>query len=59
LHNYLPKAGHQVIILSTDAEIVGELENIIDRYVAKKYLLEYDETTKATKITEGYFGRTV
>lgn len=53
--NYIPNAGKQVIILSTDAEIVGELEREIDENVAKKYILIYDEDKKATEIQEGYF----
>ena len=53
--NYIPNAGKQVIIFSTDAEITNGLEEKIDRYVSKKYLLRYDETTKSTFVEEGYF----
>lgn len=53
--NYIPNAGKQVIIFSTDAEIVNGLEERIDRFVAKKYLLHYDEATKSTFVEEGYF----
>jgi len=53
--NYLPKAGQQVIIFSTDAEVVDSLEEKIERYVAKKYLLEYSEEEKYTKIIEGRY----
>ncbi|MCL2249228.1 MAG: DNA sulfur modification protein DndD [Oscillospiraceae bacterium] len=53
--NYVPNAGKQVIIFSTDAEIVNGLEERLDRFIAAKYLLHYDETTKSTSIKEGYF----
>lgn len=53
--NYIPNAGKQVILFSTDAEIVNGLEERIDKFVAKKYLLRYDETTKSSLVEEGYF----
>lgn len=53
--NYIPNAGNQVIIFSTDAEITNGLEERIDKFVATKYLLHYDEATKSTVIKEGYF----
>lgn len=55
IDNYIPNAGKQVIIFSTDAEITNELEERIDRFVARKYLLQYDENTKSTTVKEGYF----
>lgn len=55
LKNYIPKAGKQIIILSTDAEIIGDLLKHIEESVAQQYLLVYDEDTKSTKIQEGYF----
>jgi len=53
--NYIPNAGKQVIIFSTDAEITNGLEERIDKFVATKYLLHYDEATKSTVVKEGYF----
>ncbi len=53
--NYIPNAGKQVIIFSTDAEITNGLEERIERFVAKKYLLHYDEASKSTLVKEGYF----
>ena len=53
--NYIPNAGKQVIIFSTDAEITNGLEERMERFVAKKYLLHYDEATKSTLVKEGYF----
>ena len=51
---YLPNASHQVVVLSTDTEIEGKYLQMLSPYVGKKYLLTYDETKRATEITEGY-----
>jgi len=53
--NYIPNAGKQVIIFSTDAEITNGLEERIEKFVAMKYLLHYNEPTKSTVVREGYF----
>ncbi|GHU89207.1 hypothetical protein FACS1894202_06880 [Clostridia bacterium] len=53
--NYIPNAAKQVIIFSTDAEITNKLQKRIDRFVAKKYLLHYEEATNSTVVKEGYF----
>jgi len=55
IKNYLPKASKQTIILSTDAEIVGDLLTMINPFVAKKYLLKFDDKKDATTIVDGYF----
>lgn len=51
---YLPNASHQVVVLSTDTEIEGKYLQMLSPYVGKNYLLKYDETKRATEITEGY-----
>ena len=45
----------QVLILSTDEEIVGNLLKIVNKKVNKKYLLENDEKNGKTSIKEAYF----
>ena len=55
IKNYLPKASKQTIILSTDAEIVGDLLTMINPFVAKKYLLKFDDKKDTTTIVDGYF----
>ena len=45
----------QVLILSTDEEIVGSLLKIVNKKVNKKYLLENDEKNGKTAIKEAYF----
>ncbi len=45
----------QVLILSTDQEIVGPLLKIINKNVSRKYLLENNEKIGKTTIKEAYF----
>jgi DNA sulfur modification protein DndD len=52
---YFPNASHQVIILSTDTEIERTYFDQLRPVVARSYHLNYDEATKATIPTEGYF----
>lgn len=54
---YLPAAGPQVIVLSTDAEISGRYLDLIRENVVKYYLLRYHEEDQCTDIVEGYFGQ--
>lgn len=52
---YLPHAGHQVIVLSTDTEVDIEATKKLAPYVAKQYRLEYDRSRESTVIKVGYF----
>ena len=45
----------QVLILSTDQEIVGSLLKIVNKNVNRKYLLENNEKIGKTTIKEAYF----
>ncbi len=52
---YFPNAARQVVLLSTDEEIVGEhLDRLLPR-VGAQYLLDFNETEGCTSIVEGYF----
>lgn len=55
VNNYFPKAGEQVLLLSTDEEIDKSLKNILEPYIAKSYHLQYDPENETTSIKEGYF----
>ncbi len=55
VNQYFPNASHQVILLSTDEEIVGKYLQDLTPYISRKYLLEYDSTEQSTKIENGYF----
>lgn len=52
---YLPAASHQVIVLSTDTEINGELYQLLHKHVGKEYFLDYSDQSRTTTIREGYF----
>lgn len=52
---YLPNASHQVIVLSTDTEIVGSYLQSLADHIGKKYLLHHDDAQKQTTIRVGYF----
>jgi DNA sulfur modification protein DndD len=57
VENYLPFSSHQVVVLSTDEEIIGNYLQVIEKYIGQKYLLEYDDNKRATSVIEGYFDR--
>jgi DNA sulfur modification protein DndD len=52
---YLPNAGHQVVVLSTDTEIDKEWAKRLERFVSRQYRLDYDSSTDSTVIRPGYF----
>ena len=52
---YLPHAGHQVVVLSTDTEVDVEWARRLEPYVAKQYRLDYDESNDSIVIRPGYF----
>lgn len=55
IERYFPVASHQVILLSTDEEIDEASLNQLKRHVGRSYELRFDEASRATKITDGYF----
>lgn len=55
VQRYLPFASRQVIILSTDTEIIGTYWNMLQPYVGKEYLLKYDASRHQTQVVAGYF----
>ena len=55
--HYFPHASHQVIILSTDAEIDETILPILGTHVSKSYELDFDSTTRSTTVKQGYFTR--
>lgn len=55
VENYYPHASEQVILLSTDTEIIGELYQAVKPFVSKSYLIEKPSAEQSTKIREGYF----
>ena len=52
---YFPEASHQVLLLSTDEEIVANYLTQLEPAIGRVYRLEYDDETGSTVIQEGYF----
>lgn len=52
---YFPEASHQVLLLSTDEEIVANYLSQLQPSIGRMYRLEYDDETGSTVIHEGYF----
>ncbi|WP_296557939.1 DNA sulfur modification protein DndD [uncultured Acetobacterium sp.] len=57
--NYFPAASEQMILLSTDEEIYGNLYRTLSPCIDQEYTLKYDEEKKSTSIETGYFGGTL
>ena len=55
VERYLPFASHQVLIFSTDEEIVGENLERLGPWIGRSYLLAYDDSRGATRVVPGYF----
>jgi DNA sulfur modification protein DndD len=55
VERYFPHASHQVLLLSTDEEIVGSYHKSLTPFVARSYLLAHDETQGHTHVEPGYF----
>ncbi|MHB8090537.1 MAG: DNA sulfur modification protein DndD [Syntrophales bacterium] len=55
IQRYFPNASHQVLLLSTDEEIVGSYFKDLKPYISRTYILDHDEQSGQTHIAEGYF----
>lgn len=55
IQNYFPTASHQVILLSTDEEVVGKALVQLSPFIGRYYLIEHDESVRTSKFVEGYF----
>ena len=53
--SYYPNASHQVILLSTDTEIVGKYRETLTPAIASQHSFALDEETRSTRIETGYF----
>jgi DNA sulfur modification protein DndD len=53
--HFLPRASSQTIVFSTDAEINSEDRRRLETYIARDYLMEFDETENLVRIRPGYF----
>ena len=55
VQNYFPAASHQVILLSTDEEVVGRYYRLLQPYVAREYIVEHDDAMNTSSFRDGYF----
>ena len=55
VERYFPEASHQVIVLSTDTEVDGNLLEKLMPAVSHTYRLDYDPQQRATVARSGYF----
>jgi DNA sulfur modification protein DndD len=55
VERYFPNASRQVVLLSTDEEIVGDYLKRLTPFIGARYELSYDDHQKATTIRTGYF----
>lgn len=53
--NYFPFASHQVILLSTDEEVVGRYYAMLEPHIGRQYLIEHDEERHTSLFKDGYF----
>jgi len=55
VERYFPQASHQVLLLSTDEEIVNGYHQKLKPAIARHYLLDHDEKAGRTAMKSGYF----
>lgn len=52
---FFPEVSEQVVILSTDEEVVGDYYTALKPKISAEYLLDYDPTRSRTVVSNGYF----
>ncbi len=55
VERYFPNASHQVLLLSTDEEIVNGYHATLSPWIGHTYLIEHDDTLAHSRLTSGYF----
>ena len=55
VERYFPFASHQVLLFSTDEEIMGQYLDALQPFIGRSYHLCYDDSTGSTKVLDGYF----
>jgi len=55
VQNYFPLASHQVILLSTDEEVVGRYYKMLQGYIGREYLIDHDEAKSTSMFREGCY----
>lgn len=55
IERYFPCASHQVVLLSTDTEVEGDLHLLLEPHISHTFHLAYQQTEGLTIIKKGYF----
>jgi DNA sulfur modification protein DndD len=55
VERYFPRAGRQVVLLSTDKEITRKYSDAMDDAVSRRYLISYDPRSRSSAFATGYF----
>lgn len=55
IEGYFPFAANQVLLLSTDEEIMGDYYSKLKPAISREYHIRYNEQTTTSAISEGYF----
>ncbi len=55
VERYFPYASHQVVLLSTDTEVEGDLRSLLEPHISHTIHLAYQQVEGHTTIKEGYF----
>ncbi|MDZ4386585.1 MAG: DNA sulfur modification protein DndD [Moraxellaceae bacterium] len=58
IERYFTEVSHQVIVLSTDTEIDGEMAQKLGPFVSKHLRLDYIPSERRTMVAQGYFTTT-
>ena len=56
---FFPEVSDQVVILSTDEEVVGDYYAVLKPRISKEYILDYDPQSSKTVVSQGYFNEGV
>lgn len=54
VEGYFPKAGHQVILLSTDEEIDQRYYDRLKPWLSRCMTIDYDPATRSSRVRDGY-----
>ncbi|MHB2054102.1 DNA sulfur modification protein DndD [Pantoea dispersa] len=55
VNHYFPNAGPQVILLSTDEEIISKYYQQLKPYISREFHIGHSEQSKTSSFEEGYF----
>lgn len=55
IQNFYPDASHQIIMFSTNTEVVNSYYDLIKPHVSQTMLIQYDSQKDESTIGEGYF----